>query len=87
MQKVLRFETAERTQGFVKEFLKTPVMQLEEGLPLPRNQKGADQRAAYVTQDLQQRYATLSHLEPDELKMLMEAQRKFWKSKHKICKC
>jgi hypothetical protein len=68
LQKVLRFETAERTQGFVKEFLKTPVMQLEEGLPLPRSQEGAEQRAAYVTQDLQQRYATLSHLEPDELK-------------------
>jgi hypothetical protein len=82
LQKVLRFETAERTQGFVKEFLKTPVMQLEEGLPLPRSrQEGADRRAAHVTQDLQQRYATLSHLEPDELKCLVEAQRKFWKSK------
>ena len=82
LQKVLRFETAERTQGFVKELLKSPVMQLEEGLPLPRSrQDGADRRAARVSHDLQIRYETLSHLEPNELKELVEAQRKSWKSK------
>ena len=64
LNKVVRFETAERTLSFVKELLQTPVMQLDGGLPLPRDRAdGADQRAAYVRDVLEQRYASLAHLD------------------------
>ena len=84
LHKILRFETADRTQKFVKELMGTSVMTLDDGgLPAPRNREdGADRRASDVQKDILQRYEALGNLEPAVLKELVSAQRKSWKSKN-----
>ena len=81
LRKVLAFATAERVQSFVKDLMKTPVM--ESGvLPPPQSrQGGAGQRAARVREDVQKRYEGLSDLSAEALKELVQAQRKLWMSK------
>ena len=80
LRKVLDFTTADRTPGFVKELLKTSVMQGGE-LPQPRNrQDGADRRTTHVAEHIQEGFETLAHLSSETLKALVEAQRLSWKT-------
>ena len=80
LRKILDFTTAERTQGFVKELLQTNVAQ-DGQFPPPRNRgDGADQRAAHLSEDIQGRYEMLSDLSGPHLKVLVDRQRKFWRS-------
>ena len=79
LHNILRFETAKRTQAFVKDLMTSHVMD-EWDLPSPRNRReGAEERATRVAEGAQRRHEALADLDLDELKTLVEAQRKSFK--------
>ena len=79
LEKITSFTTADRTQAFVKDLLKSEIMQTGE-LPQPDGPgDGAEQRAHRIRNDIQERYAPLADLGPT-LRELVDMQRKFWKS-------
>ena len=79
LEKILSFTTADRTQRFVKELMATDLMGTGE-LPPPEDRGQALRARQHVAEKIEGPYSPLAGLGED-LKDLVESQRKLWKSK------